>query len=185
MKGYRNFYRIFIWGDVMLHIKCDSEEYNIKNIEFEDLLEITEWFDEEYMSLDFENLKIRFCESYFCKSEIFVKVQHEGATEAILRGRIDEEPHRELIILCYMVRKDIRGQGVGSFIFNKLLSEAKNMKIKNVKVLVQAGNSEVLEFWDSLGFSFMRQIENYFYCTNKTNKDMIIFQRSMYDNKFV
>lgn len=169
----------------MLHIKYNTEEYHIKNIEFMDLLEITEWFDEEYMSLDFENLKHRFCEFYFSENEIFIKVQHEGSTEAILRGRIDEGCYKEFVILCYMVRKDIRGKGIGSLIFNRILDEAENMNIDNIKVLARAGNSEVLEFWNKMGFSSIREIKNYFYYDNEPNKNMIVFQKSMYDKKSV
>lgn len=169
----------------MLHIKYNTEEYDVKNIEFMDLLEITKWFDEEYMSLDFENLKHRFFEFYFSENEIFIKIQHEGSTEAIFRGRIDEENYKELIILCYIVRKDIRGKGIGSLIFNKLLDEAKNMNIENIKVLAMAGNSEVLGFWNKMGFNSARKIKNYFYYDNETNKDMIVFQKSMYDKKIV
>jgi RimJ/RimL family protein N-acetyltransferase len=104
--------------------------------------------------------------------------------EIISKGTIHKEGvyWQNAAELKLIVKPQYRGQGIGSIMFNALLSEIFNMKINKVIVRFSSDNNSFIKILNNYGFKAETTLKSYIKIPDKNiNKDMIIASYNLND----
>ena len=97
----------------------------------------------------------------------------------VIKGRIDYDNNEEAWISSILIDSSYQKNGIGTKAVSAILKMLKNTyDIKAVMIGTLSGNSIGREFWNKIGFSYIRTIEQYFKLNNKT-EDFIIMKKDL------
>jgi len=170
----------------MVYVNFHHSDYNFSSVEEEDLSSLNLWIkknneeDSNFYSLDPQLFYRRFLEYYVTENESFIKVTKNGAIIAVFKGRFEFDKKKELFIWLFIIEKELRDEGLGTKIINKILECFKSeFKINMVQVGVVEKNNEGISFWNSLGFETMRISKNFFQDGEKNNSNLVIMGKEI------
>jgi ribosomal protein S18 acetylase RimI-like enzyme len=169
----------------MFDINVHFEDISISSIEQEDIVEIQEWINRQdahdrnalNKPLDLKEFVERFIEYYMSESEFFLKVKKGSRLIGIFKGRVEFRNPNEVLIWCYILDSEYRGDGLGTKILTKIIEYFKNdLGIGNFSTGIMEGNNLAVRFWKKNRFNLIRISKSFFSIEGK-DLDMLILKR--------
>jgi len=145
----------------MFNINFKTTEFEIKNIEKEDINEIYNWFKIETTYLDvnkYEELgendfKDRFMEYYLSECEFFIKVTIKDELIGIIKGRIEFVNPNNVWFGYILISEKYRNKGVGVKLLNSIINYFDTgFGIINFSAKLKETDMKSLDFWKKSGF---------------------------------
>jgi len=170
----------------MVYVNFNYNEYDFSSVEEDDLSALNLWIKKNNQeesnldSLDPQLFYRRFLEYYVTKDESFIKVTRNGKIIATFKGRFEFNKKKELFIWLFITEKELRNEGIGTEIINKILEYfKKQFNINMVQVGVVEKNINGISFWSSLGFETMRISKNFFQTEEINNRNLVIMGKKI------
>lgn len=168
----------------MFDIEIGYEDIFISSVHKEDVPMIQNWMKEQMVQnpedkwTNVDELDKRFLEYYISENEFFVKIIKEGNLIGVIKGRVVFKTPNDILLWCFVIDKDIRGQGIGSRILKEFIYYFKNsFGIFNFSTGVVEGSDRAIKFWNKNKFTLHRVSKNFFNDEGK-EVNMLILRRN-------
>ncbi|WP_139905183.1 GNAT family N-acetyltransferase [Clostridium thermarum] len=166
----------------MFDVELAFEDVEISSILKEDLAMVQNWMGEqirkttEAVWTNIEELGDRFLEYYMSENEIFLKIKKEDKLIGVFKGRVEFKDPNEVIIWCFVIDCNLRGQGLGSKILRELIKHFEiNYDIHSFSTGIVAGSNSAVKFWKKNNFLLHRVSKNFFNVEGE-EKDMLLYK---------
>lgn len=158
---------VMYFKDFTLNIKKNLMKRRISNLKWDNLL-----FDETEPFAQ-TNLVIKLT-----GKTLIAKIDAESTGESSVDfSFIDPQPSWYVQVYDCYVNERWRGYGIGTIIFNKMLSELKMKLPNNTLVYGMMESEESCLFWQRFGFDFEEMNTKYEHQILNQNKEIYMFQR--------
>lgn len=168
----------------MVKINFKFKDYVISSVEEVDLEELNTWIkennseDNTCYSLDGQIFYRRFLEYYVTQNECFLEIYREGQLVGVFKGRLELEDRKELFIWLFIVKKELRNEGIGSEIVEEIIEYfIRRFTIDTIRAGVVQNNLEGISFWDSKGFDVERVSKDFFTDEVDKGRNLVIMKR--------
>lgn len=169
----------------MVGVSFKFNDYIVSSVEEYGLEELNTWIkvnnnkDNICYSLDNQMFYRRFLEYYVTESEYFLKVYRDGEIVGVFKGRLELEGKKELFIWLFVIKKELRNEGMGSEIIENIIEYfIGNYTVDTIKVGVIQDNLEGISFWNSNGFIVERVSKDFFQDEKGRARNLVIMQRN-------
>ncbi|OGO76972.1 MAG: hypothetical protein A2Y23_03515 [Clostridiales bacterium GWB2_37_7] len=178
----------------MLTINLNNENLFFKDVNKDDLQEVLKLYNQNETNIyatgigrpmSYEDINQKYLEVLVNSHEFFAGIficNSDGVESkmiGVIKGRIDYDNNEEAWISSILIDSSYQKNGIGTKAVSAILKMLKNTyDIKAVMIGTLSGNSIGREFWNKIGFSYIRTIEQYFKLNNKT-EDFIIMKKDL------
>lgn len=166
----------------MFDVELAFEDVEISSILKEDLAMVQNWMGEqirkttEVVWTNIEELGDRFLEYYMSENEIFLKIKKEDKLIGVFKGRVEFKNPNEVIIWCFIIDSNLRGQGLGSKILKELIKHFEsNFDIYSFFTGIVAGSNSAVQFWKKNNF-LLHRVSKSFFNVEGEEKDMLLYK---------
>ncbi|WP_163191776.1 GNAT family N-acetyltransferase [Clostridium thermarum] len=166
----------------MFDVELAFEDVEISSILKEDFAMVQNWMGEqirkttEAVWTNIEELGDRFLEYYMSENEIFLKIKKEDKLIGVFKGRVEFKNPNEVIIWCFVIDCNLRGQGLGSKILKELIKYFEiNYDIYSFSTGIVAGSNSAVQFWKKNNF-LLHRVSKSFFNVEGEEKDMLLYK---------
>lgn len=155
----------------MLHISIFHENFIIRNVSIDSLKDIVECINSDESNLkaigiskkiDLDFIKERYMESLVNPLEFFCAIYQDSNILGIIKGRIENKSIQEAWFMTFILKYELRNQGLGTKILDSFEEHLKNVyNIKKFCVVVSEESKRSKNFWLKNGYTIER-VSNYF-----------------------
>ena len=172
----------------MLKLNIQNSEIYFKDIHFEQLPTILEWYNRvdefKYATgidkpITLEDLIRRYAEVSISSSEFFsaIYLRSQGRMIGILKGRIRFKNKLAVWISSIVIEPLFQNKGYGIKSIELLLGYLKaNLNVHGAFLSVISENKKGRNFWDKLGFNEVRKMNNYSHLEGKSQDVFILYK---------
>lgn len=178
----------------MLTINLKNNELSFRDITKENLEEVLKLYNQNEINIyatgidrpmSISDIKQKYLEVLVNSHEFFVGIffKLEGCeTErmiGVIKGRIEYDNNEEAWISSILIDNSCQRNGMGTKTVESIMSMLKNTyDIKSILIGILSSNTIGLQFWEKLGFSYVRTIDQYIKL-NKRTEDFIIMKKDL------
>lgn len=154
----------------MLNLSFNYYPIYVKSVEASDIESISDMLNKdssissmvERKSISVQKLRLRFIEYFISDDDFFLKIQYGTQIIGIIKGRINYEDLSAWISLFY-VESGYRRRGIGKYVYREIEAILFNkFRINSVTVSIMHSAYDELMFWENLGFSINRIVNNFY-----------------------
>lgn len=177
----------------MLTLNLEIEDFILRDIKKDELNLVLKLYNESEESmfatgidrrLSIEDIKEKYLEVLINSHEFFAGIFMKEDSEmiGIIKGRLDYENSENFWISSFLIGRNHRSEGIGKKCINSLITFiSKTYDIKRIFTGVISSNTNGVMFWQNMGFSYCRTIEQ-FISINSMFEDYIIMKRVVEKN---
>lgn len=180
----------------MLTINLQTDDLFFKDVTKENLQQVLELFNQNENNIyatgidrpmSIMDLNEKYLEVLVNSHEFFTGIFLNNAETAaeqeplvgILKGRIDYENSEEAWISSLLIDGKYRHRGIGRDSTNAFVQFLnKSYDVKRIFIGILSGNEVGKRFWQTMGFSYIRTIEQYMKLNNHV-EDFIIMKKEL------
>lgn len=136
-------------------------------------------------AMSLKDITQKYLEVLVNSHEFFVGIfvnDHESTISnmiGVIKGRIDYDNNKEAWISSLLIDYSFQRKGIGSNAVNYLIERLRRIYgIKSVLIGTLSGNIIGKRFWNKLGFSYIRTIDQYIKLNSK-KEDFIIMRKDL------
>jgi len=174
----------------MFSMNIQGENVYLSDISYADLDKIVSWYNKvehfKYatgrdMPMDMEDFVSIYEELLKSDGEFFAGIYKKEDSQmiGILKGKLETSNKRKVFISLIVIDRDYQSKGFGRETINLSLLYLKNfVQVSEVFLAVVEGNKKGREFWEMLGFTIYKRMNNHVIISQK-QCDVIIMKRKL------
>lgn len=172
----------------MLTLNLETEDFILRDIKKDELDLALKLYNESEVSmfatgidrrLSINDMREKYLEVLINRHEFFTGIFMKEGNEmiGIIKGRLDYENNENFWISSFLIGRNHRYEGIGKKCINAFIAFiSKTYDIKRIFTGVISGNTGGILFWENMGFSYYRTIEQ-FIKLNSMFEDYIIMKK--------
>ena len=178
----------------MLTINLNSDNLLFRDITKDHLNEVLKLYNQNEINMyatgidrpmSFQDINQKYLEVLVNSHEFFAGIFIGGEMTpmnkmvGVIKGRIDYDNSEEAWISSILIDSSFQKSGLGTKSVSAILKLLRdNYDIKTAMIGILSGNTIGKEFWQKIGFHYIRTIQQYIRLNNK-NEDFIIMKKDL------